>query len=72
MADKRPVPPFNWKRSLLVLGVMDVVFLAIALVGKMTSHAGVMELGVGGLAVGLIGTIAIGIFGPVFTRQNQN
>ena len=72
MATRRPVPPFNWKRSLLILVITDVVFLAVLVAGKMAGHAGAVEAGVGGLAVGLIGTVAIGIFGPIFTRQNQH
>jgi lipopolysaccharide export LptBFGC system permease protein LptF len=71
MANKRPAPPFNWKRTLLILVPMDVVFLAAYVAGKLTRSGDLAAAGAGGLAVGLIGTVSLCIFGPLFTRPNS-
>jgi hypothetical protein len=68
MPAKRPVPPFNWKRSLVIVLIADVVFLVGLLVSLVLLVPELRQASVGGLAVGVIGAIAIGIFGPLFTR----
>jgi hypothetical protein len=63
------MPPFNWKRSLLIVLIMDGVFLIGLFAALVTRQPGAFQASIGGLAVGVIVTIAIGVFGPLFAPK---
>ncbi len=60
--------PFNWKRVLLKALGADAVALGIFLVGKLTNHATIAQVGFNVLATLLLMTIGVLLAGPVLAR----